>query len=91
MDINLEKLEEIFALKYEALQPEQATNSEWWIEYCDGQGIILLHPEWVREEFNKDHKNMVCIHSPEISYEHPLWLLIPKELAVKCLALGGAP
>ena len=87
MEMNLEKLEELFRERYETLQEDP----EAWIDYCDKHGIIILHPEWVREEFNKDHKNMVCIHSPEISYEHPLGLLIPKELADNCLVLGGAP
>ena len=52
MEMNLEKLEEIFALKYEALQPEQATNSEWWIDYCDGQVDEIfdsIHDKYVEE------------------------------------------
>ena len=90
MEINLDKLEILVRERYSELQ-RQAEDDEFWINYCDKHEIILLHPEWVREEFNRGHENMVCVFSPEEGYDYPLWLLVPKELAEKSLALNGLP
>lgn len=88
MEMNLEKLEELFRERYETLQEDP----EAWVDYCDEHKIVLMHPQWVRETFNEGHKNMVCIFSPEDDYDAGnLWLLVPKELAEKSLALGGLP
>lgn len=91
MEINLEKLELLFRERYESLKQTQK-DEDFWVDYCDEHNIVLMHPQWVRETFNDGHENMVCIFSPEDDYDAGnLWLLVPRELAGKSLALGGLP
>lgn len=84
--MNLEKLEEIFKNRHQELLAKQAGEYDW-VDYCDKHEIRIMHPEWVKECFNEEVKDMVCIFSPENEW----WLLVPKKLAEKALVLGYLP
>ena len=95
MEIDPDKLETLFAERYEKLEGvlrrrlgRGLPSYEHWIDYCDEHKIEILHPEWLRETINQGVGDRICIHNPEDS-EGPVWLLVPKEFAAKCLALGG--
>lgn len=88
MEIDPDKLETLFAERYGKIALDEM--GEAWIGYCDEYKIEILHPEWLRETINDGVGDRICIHSPEDS-EGPLWLLVPREFAVKCLAMGGLP
>lgn len=88
----IEKLEVIFKNKYQELLTEERAkedkyDTEFWVDYCDQHKIKIMHPEWVKESFNEDRADLLCIFSPENEW----WLLVPKELAEKTLVLGYLP
>lgn len=108
MEIDHDKLEKLFQKRHQELSlligdhvdrirldADSATknNTEFWVDYCDKHKIIMMHSEWVREEFNHPRKNMICIHNVEEKYHEYVcdWLLVPKKFAEKCLILGGLP
>lgn len=78
--------------RYASLKPLDTQNPayEHWIDYCDEHGVVILHPEWLRETINEGIGDKICIHSPEDS-GGPVWLLVPREFAEKCIAMGGLP
>lgn len=99
MEIDPDKLEKLFSERYEKLEglapvvgakrPLSNPAYEHWIDYCDEHGVVILHPEWLRETINEGIGDRICIHSPEDS--GIVWLLVPREFAEKSLALGGLP
>lgn len=84
--MDLEKLEKIFKRKYEDLLSKGGMD-DLWLDYCDQHKVQVMHPEWVKECFNEEHKGSVCIFSPENEW----WLLVPKNIAEKALVLGYLP
>ena len=97
--MNIEKLEKLFSIKYESVvtepfqheyilnQNNRVAGDHRWVDYCDKYKILIVHPEWIKETFNENRKNMICIDSPENNW----WLLVPKKFAEKCLVLGYLP
>ena len=93
MDIDFDKLEQLFRDKYEKLVSAAEDSDEIyesWISYCDKHKVFLLHPEWMRESLNEGMKGRICIHTPEDSLASP-WLLVPKKFAERVLILGFLP
>lgn len=92
--IDVDKLEEIFKKRYEELSDE-ASDEEFFVNWCDEHKILIMHAEWVRETFNESRKDMVCIFHPhdfDPEAQFPCnWLLVPKKLAEKTLVLGYLP
>jgi hypothetical protein len=91
--LELDKLELLFEKKHQDLSKNSKDSNEAWVDYCDKYKIVMMHSEWVREEFNNPRKNMVCIHNVELKSNEYVcdWLLVPKKFAEKCLILGGLP
>lgn len=92
MDIDTEKLELMFRVKYKSLEVEDPDITyDNWIRYCDKNNIFLLHPDWLVETLNEEGlKRRVCIHSPEhqkLQIASP-WLLVPRKFAEKAMVLG---
>lgn len=95
MQVDPDKLERLFKERYRTLKvdgDEEATY-ENWIRYCDEHKVFLLHPDWLKETLNEDGlKGRICVHTPEPDGLDPSpWLLVPRKLAEKALALGGLP
>lgn len=90
MELDLDKLESMFEKKYQEICKNSKDPNEIWVGYCDKHNVLLMHSEWVREEFNSPRKNMICIHNvEEKSNEYVCdWLLVPKKFAEKALVLG---
>lgn len=91
IDINsIDKLEALFESKYASIPRD---DDNFWIDYLDKIEVFILHSEWLRETFNDSaYKDHICIHNPEeTNYERPFWLLVPRQLAEKCLVLNGLP
>lgn len=95
MDLDVDKLERLFEKKYKSMSKKhQGKNDEFFLEWCDRHKIVMMHQEWVQDCFNKPHRNMICIMSPETPAGwggHCEWLLVPKTLAMKALVLGDIP
>jgi len=89
-EVNLDRLQEIFANRYRELA-FAAKNDEFFVDWCDKHKIIIVHSEWVQDEFNNPRRNMVCVLSPETGQNIAQWLLVPKKLAEKTLVLGYLP
>lgn len=89
--IDLDKLEEIFDERYRELRGDKPEDDEFFVNYCDLHGIVMVHLDWVKDTFNERHEDKVCIMSPETIAEAPAWLLVPKKLAEKTLVLGYLP
>lgn len=86
MNIDVDKLEEIFLKRHEELRSKvDASDTEFYINWCDKHEVFILHPEWLRETINEGLGEKVCIHSPEGGL---MWLLVPRKLAEKTLVLG---
>lgn len=90
--MNLDSLQKIFGKRYKELESE-AKDDEFFVNWCDKHKIIMVHNEWVQDEFNNPRKNMVCVLSPEEMFHENVcpWLLVPKKLAEKTLVLGYLP
>ena len=89
-NLDLDKLEEIFAKRYEELCFEEdqnpLENSSFYVDWCDKHNVIMLHPDWMMETLNDGKaKGTVCIQSPEVGEDVPPWLLVPKKFAEKAL------
>ena len=89
--MNLDKLEELIKDRYKLLRSEALDDQEFFVNWCDKHKIVMVHPEWVKDEFNTPHRNMVCVMSPENTKDSCPWLLVPKRLAEKALVLGHLP
>lgn len=89
--IDLDRLQEIFGKRYRELASD-AKDDEFFVDWCDRNKIIMLHPEWLSDTLNEGRmRGRVCIASPEKSDDPPPWLLVPKKLAEKTLVLGYLP
>lgn len=97
MEIDPDKLEDLFKTRYEQLSPEHDSGSdfpgEFWVDYCDKHEIVMLHQEWLRDTINQGIKDKVCIHNCEEMFHENVcsWLLVPKKFAERALILGGLP
>ena len=94
MEINADKLEELFEEKYKQLHSSRVKYDEgFWVSYCDKHKIFMLHPEWLCDTLNEGLKGRICIHNCEEIYHENVcpWLLVPRKFAEKALALGGLP
>lgn len=91
LDLDLDKLESIFDDRYRELHAGKSEDDEFFVNYCDAHGIVMVHHDWVRDAFNEPHKDKVCIMSPEDGFNNPAWLLVPISLAEKTLVLGYLP
>lgn len=95
MEIDIDKLEEIFAERYRKLCFEEdqnpLENESFYVDWCDKHKIIMLHPEWLVDTLNEGKmRGKVCISSPEEGDSSP-WLLVPKKFAERALILGCLP
>lgn len=90
MQIDLDKLEDLFSDRYKELNAAKK-DDEFFINYCDEHGIVMIHHEWVREAFNDPREDKVCILSPEDGANDPNWLLVPREFAERAVILGILP
>jgi hypothetical protein len=93
MEINADKLEELFDARYKQLMSESTKDDGFWIDYCDKYKIFMLHADWMRETLNEGLKGKICIHNCEEMFHENVcpWLLVPRKFAEKALALGGLP
>lgn len=88
--MNFDTLQEIFHKRYRELASE-AKDDEFFIDWCDKHKIVMVHIEWVQDEFNSPRRNMVCVLNPEEGPNLPQWLLVPRRFAEKTLVLGYLP
>lgn len=88
--MDLDKLQDIFDDRYKSLYREKR-DDEFFINYCDEHGIVMMHGEWVRECFNEPREDKICILSPEDAHNSPNWLLVPRQFAERALVLGFLP
>lgn len=92
--IDIEKLEDIFKKRHRDLcrDEDSLKNESFFIDWCDDNKIIMLHPDWLVDTLNEGKmKGRVCINSPEREDNTSPWLLVPKKLAEKALVLGYLP
>ena len=88
--IDFDRLQEIFGKRYRELASD-AKDDEFFVNWCDRNKIIIVHSEWVQDEFNNPRRDMVCVMSPEEGPNIAQWLLVPSKLAEKTLVLGYLP
>lgn len=93
--MDIEKLERLFSRRYdelcrEGLRPLNHGN-DFFVDWCDRHKIVMMHNDWVQDEFNKPRRNKVCIMSPEEGRNSCPWLLVPKKFAERALVLGYLP
>lgn len=90
MQVDLDKLEDLFDDRYRELHAAKK-DDEFFVNYCDEHGIVMVHREWVREAFNEPHEDKACIMSPEDGVDDPNWLLVPRKFAERAMILGILP
>lgn len=92
MNIDIEKLQEIFGKRYMELASD-AKDEEFFVNWCDKHKILMLHNDWLVETLNDGGmRGRVCIGSPEEGELNSCpWLLVPRKFAEKTLALGYLP